>query len=606
MKILIKILLVTILICLITFRSFGQTDKAKVIAAYINNFARFITWPNENQLDSFRIGIFTNNIDLIKEFDDYSKKRRIKEKPISLTIFKTYPSHFNFQILMLSEDNSNYITQIYDAIEGKSTLLISENYKDQRNIMINFIKTSQEQLSFEVNKANVINQKLSIDPEILLSGGTEIDVASLYRKSQFNLRNMQKNMDIMSDSLKNLQEYINTSIDLINKQQSAITRQKNLLEEQIAKINKDQEIIQSQRGILGSQQDSINIKNRVLLKMLNDVKKHQSELEYQEQILRTNQKQIEVLNKEIKNKNITLGSQSETIVRQKQMLLFSIIIGFLIILLVTAIYIGYRKNKHKSQILASQKREIGRKLNEVEKLNLQLKNADQYKSIFLASMSHELRTPLNSIIGYTGILLMGMTGKLSDEQNKQLSKIKNNAKHLLSLINDILDISKIEADRVELHIEEFKLKDMINQVVEIINPKVIEKQLELTIDLKDDLTISTDERRIKQVVLNLVSNAVNYSETGIIHISSKRLSDNKFRISVKDTGIGISEDDMLRLFQPFQQIDSSLTKKTSGTGLGLYLCRKILKMLGGDIFVKSELGKGSEFYIEMPIKYKKD
>jgi signal transduction histidine kinase len=173
---------------------------------------------------------------------------------------------------------------------------------------------------------------------------------------------------------------------------------------------------------------------------------------------------------------------------------------------------------------------------------------------------------------------------------------------LLSLISDILDISKIEADRVELKYEEFNLKDLINEVVEIIYPKVTEKGLELTAETPDDLIINTDARRIKQVVLNLISNAVNYTDSGNIQLSAQQLTENKFTILVRDTGVGIPENELPRLFQPFQQIDSSLTKKNKGTGLGLYLCKKIMKMLGGDIFVKSEYGKGSEFHIEMPVK----
>jgi signal transduction histidine kinase len=286
-------------------------------------------------------------------------------------------------------------------------------------------------------------------------------------------------------------------------------------------------------------------------------------------------------------------------------MLLSLIIGLLIVILVVSIFIGYRKNKTKRDILLSQKKEIEINLEELKQLNIKLQEADQYKSIFLASMSHELRTPLNSIIGYTGILLMGMTGTMNDEQNKQLNKVKNNAKHLLNLINDILDISKIEADRVEIHSEEFNIKSLITEVCDTIHPKILEKQLELTVQIPDDLIVNTDMRRIKQVVLNLVSNAVNYTDSGSIHIQAARLPENKFKLSVRDTGIGISEAEIARLFQPFQQIDSTLTKKNKGTGLGLYLCRKLVTLLKGEIFVNSKTGVGSEFFIVMPLEIKK-
>ena len=596
-----KHFLLILLFCAISAKTFAQIDRARIIAAYINNFARYTSWPNESQMDSFRIAVFTDNIDIKKEFEEFSKNLRIKNKPIGLSIHSTYPLPDKVQIILLTSEKSGYLFEIYDAIEGKPVLLVSEGYKDKRNVMINLYE-SQEQLLFEVNKANVINQNLIIDPEILLAGGTEIDVAGLYRSSQLSLRSMQKSMDKMEDSLEYLYKNIQVSIRQINMQQAEISEQKALLDESDEKLNALQKVTRSQEAILAYQKDSIKNKNRVLFKQQKDIKKQWHEVERLEQVLKTKQKQIEGLNFEIKNKNIVLGNQSETIVRQKQMLLLFIVIALLTVFLGITIFISYRSNKQKSNTLADQKREIEEKLEELKQLNSKLQAADQYKSIFLASMSHELRTPLNSILGYTGILLMGMPGTLNDEQNKQLNKVKNNAKHLLSLINDILDISKIEADRVELNYEEFNLINMVNEVVEIIHPKVIEKQLEMTTAIPDDLIISTDIRRIKQVLLNLVSNAVNYSDAGKIHIQAERLSENKFRLSVKDTGIGIAENEISRLFQPFHQIDSSLTKKNKGTGLGLYLCRKLMVLLQGDIFVKSELGKGSEFYIEMLVK----
>ncbi len=594
--------IVLILFQLLSVAKSQKLERQEAVAAYIYNFAKNIHWQDENSINVFKFLVIGDADDVSKELNNLSKTKKLRDKPIKIISSPYLKDIDNINLIYLPNNQCKNIIELYDKIEGKNILLVSDGCEDKRFIMINLYEKNKNQLSFEINKANIINQNLSFDSELLLIGGTEIDVASLYRKSQYNLRTMQKNIDKISDSLKNLQTNIQSSINLINEQQTAISRQKILLEEQLNKIKNDEDLIKSQRGILVSQQKAIDNKNQILKDKLNELKKEQDELECHEQILKNRQKQIEELNKEIKGKNLILGSQSETIVKQKQLLYLSIIVGILIVSLVIAIYIGYRKNKQKSQILASQKREIGRKLNEVEKLNEQLKSADQYKSIFLASMSHELRTPLNSIIGYTGILLMGMTGQLNDEQIKQLNKIKNNSKHLLSLINDILDISKIEADKVELQIEDFNLRDLINQIVEIIYPKAVEKNLELTASVKDDLIISSDVRRIKQVIINLVTNAVNYSETGKIDIKAEKLSDKNFRVSVKDTGIGISEEDMQRLFQPFQQIDTTLTKKTSGTGLGLYLCRKLMKLLGGDIFVKSELGKGSEFYIEMPIK----
>lgn len=239
---------------------------------------------------------------------------------------------------------------------------------------------------------------------------------------------------------------------------------------------------------------------------------------------------------------------------------------------------------------------------ELEKANIQLQELDKLKSIFLASMSHELRTPLNSIIGYTGILLMGMTGELNEEQIKQLKKVKNNGRHLLDLINDILDISKIEANKVELKIEKINIKILVEQTLEVLLPLIQKKKLKVIMDIPEHMEIETDERRIKQVLMNLVSNAVKFTNSGSITVNSILKDVDKIEIKVSDTGIGLTPEGVEKLFQPFQQIDSDYTKHYEGTGLGLYLCRKLMTLLGGTIAVTSAKNVGSEFTIELPLK----
>ena len=241
---------------------------------------------------------------------------------------------------------------------------------------------------------------------------------------------------------------------------------------------------------------------------------------------------------------------------------------------------------------------------QLKKANTRLQELDRLKSVFLASMSHELRTPLNSIIGFTGIILQGMSGEVSHEQRKQLSMVKNSASHLLSLINDILDISKIEAGKVELSLEEFSLDDLVREVVENFAPTVSEKGLELMTEMPEGITLTSDRRRMKQVLMNLVSNAVKFTDQGSVKITAGVTGGDNLEVRVIDMGVGIKKEDMNKLFQPFQQIDISLTKKHEGTGLGLYLTKKLTGLLGGDISAKSEYGKGSEFTFTIPLRYK--
>lgn len=245
--------------------------------------------------------------------------------------------------------------------------------------------------------------------------------------------------------------------------------------------------------------------------------------------------------------------------------------------------------------------ELDQQKKELEEANIKLRELDRMKNMFVASMSHELRTPLNSIIGFTGIILMGLSGELTDEQKKQLTMVKSSANHLLSLINDIIDVSKIEAGKVDLSIEEFDLPALLREVKDSFIVAINEKGLDISLKVPEGLMITSDERRVKQTIVNLVGNAVKFTEEGEIAIRSAR-KDKIIEVIVRDTGPGIRKDDLDMLFKAFSRVSVEGTIK-EGTGLGLYLSKKIANLLGGEISAESEFGRGTEFTLTMPVKY---
>jgi PAS domain S-box-containing protein len=231
---------------------------------------------------------------------------------------------------------------------------------------------------------------------------------------------------------------------------------------------------------------------------------------------------------------------------------------------------------------------------ETDQLNERLKEIDQLKSMFIASMSHELRTPLNAIIGFIGIILQGMVGKLDDKQKDFLGRAYRASKHLLSLISDVIDISKIESGSVQAYPEAFSLKDVILEAANYLQ-KTKEKEIELKIIVPSDIEIFNDRKRLFQCILNLLSNAMKYTERGEITVSTKNMED-QIEITVKDTGIGISEAGLKNLFLPFERLNSPLRIKEPGTGLGLYLTKKMAEeILDGSLEVESQPGVGSKF-----------
>ncbi len=226
--------------------------------------------------------------------------------------------------------------------------------------------------------------------------------------------------------------------------------------------------------------------------------------------------------------------------------------------------------------------------------------ADRLKSAFLATMSHELRTPLNSIIGFSGILLRGLAGPLNEEQRKQLGMVKGSARHLLDLINDVLDISKIEAGQLEIRAMRFDLARSVGKVVETMRPLAERKGLRLTAEIDERMaSFHGDQRRFEQVLMNLLSNAVKFTDQGGCTVSCAE-RDGCVVVTVRDTGIGIAPEDVPTLFRPFRQIDDGLARRHEGTGLGLSICRRLVERMGGMIEVVSQPGFGSTFSFSLP------
>jgi GAF domain-containing protein len=243
-----------------------------------------------------------------------------------------------------------------------------------------------------------------------------------------------------------------------------------------------------------------------------------------------------------------------------------------------------------------------RMFDEIQDKSRQLAEASQHKSQFLANMSHELRTPLNAILGYTELITDSVYGEPPEKMRAVLERVARNGKHLLGLINDVLDLSKIEAGQLVLALDQYSLKDVVNGVFSAVEPLAAEKKIAFKVELPPNLPAGRgDERRLTQVLLNLVGNAIKFTDQGEVAIKASA-ENGSYSLAVRDTGPGISEADQKKLFQEFQQADNSTTKAKGGTGLGLAISKRIIEMHGGRIWVESRLGQGSTFSLTLPIK----
>ncbi len=253
------------------------------------------------------------------------------------------------------------------------------------------------------------------------------------------------------------------------------------------------------------------------------------------------------------------------------------------------------------ELLDNLETKVSERTRDLAAANERLQELDRLKSEFIATMSHELRTPLNSIIGFTGILRQGLAGPLNDEQKKQLGMVQSSARHLLGLINDLLDLSRIESGKMELFVEDFVVADLVKDVILTLGPQAEQKRLRLDSSIdQPELHLNSDRKKCFQILLNLANNAVKFTENGQVdlHVQS---SPQGVQFTVSDTGIGIKSENFQRLFEAFRQVDGSARRVYEGTGLGLYLSNQLARMLGGIITVESEFGLGSRFTLVLPL-----
>lgn len=641
----------------ITYATTASRDE--LVSIIIYRLAEYVRWANSSKIQQYHIHLIDDDPAIASQLTSISLIRKLHGKPfvVSRSASPEIPGDVN--LLYLSKNKAADYPGIRQKLSDRNVLIVSDSVSDDRNILLNITDLADGKIGFKINKANIINQNLGVDPDIILLGGTEIDVALLYRKGQLDLNRMQsqlsqfqkeieeisKEKQLSIASLKEKQAEFKSQSDILVKArqdlknlQSTIDDQQRRQDELSADLEKttselfgQETRLQAQAQTIAGQQLTIskqesrqdqlikqslaqekNIKEQSASLDQRRIRldQQQREIEVRSAILDQQKTQIAQQSSVIDEHKITISDQDkvlsergEVIASQKIYLLLLSVAVLMAFLLVAIIYRSNRHNKRLTVKLTEQRDLLARTSRELRAAKDQADSANLAKSTFLANMSHELRTPLNAVLGFSDF--MARDNGLSQEQRKNIGIINRSGKHLLAMINDVLDLAKIESGVVELEPEIFNLESALKEIYEVIEFRALDKGLKMTLDIDPRLPpyIKLDSIKLRQILINLLSNALKFTRRGGIRLTVKQKmvsSDQRISFEVQDTGIGIVEDELENIFDPFVQAAKN-SNQAYGTGLGLAISRQFVQLMGGDIEVTSTFGKGSIFHFDLPL-----
>ena len=606
-----------ILLLLINSLHSNEVSEEKLTVSYVYKLSNNIIWKDNHKY--FKIHVITSNTSLVNEFKILAQHLSLYNKKILITSSINTSIDNDTNVVYISKSEERNYNTIFSNTLKYPILLISNNYHKKNIVMINLFKTNDKTMNFEINRANILSRNLRIKPDLVLLGGTELDVAYLYKDTISTLSFQEKTLKRNKEALKKSRILLkNERKKLLNLEKSMQEKEKTLIATQKKIIDFNKNVLELKKSIeiknnqLDTQEKKLTDTSNKLIHTQTNLTLIQSTIDFEKKKLKEEKIQVyqkekllkkleiqiqakteefEKLKSKIQAQNKIIGFHEETIHEQEYFLNISALALFFFIIVVFIITYLLKKQNKTNKLLESTQEElsIAKKVSD---------EANNNKSIFIANMSHELRTPLNAVLGYTHLLQKDTS--FSKKHQKTFKIIQDSGQHLLGLINDILEISKMEAGFVEVNTEIVNLPGFIDNMYAMFTLKASQKGIYLKQHIADNVPqfIITDIDKIRQIFINLLSNATKFTNEGGIdlYISTRN---SYLIVEVKDSGVGISTEEIPKLFEQYQQTQSGI-QEGYGTGLGLALVKEFVNLLEGEITVKSELNRGSTFSIKIP------
>jgi signal transduction histidine kinase len=579
--------------------AFGQQLKREeVISAYIYNFSKNIEWPEENRIREFQFLIISNDAAINGEMWNLAATQKLKGKPIRITISESVLIPKDIQLIFIAHGLKDLAEPVFRRIEGRKTLLISDRSEDKRNVMINLIGTKDETIRFEINKANILNQGLKVLPDMVLLGGTEIDVAKLYKEGQDTLRIKEGKIAALERHLDSLNTRIGAAYGEIEEQNRRIAQQSQAIQAQQNQLGKQRDTLSRQTASLGESQRKLKQQQGMLERQKEVLDGQGREVENGKRVLSEQQAKIDEQNSSIREKVRVLGEQDDTIAAQRNIQRFLILILVLGLGLTYTIFRSYRSKQLSNRRLEGQERQI-RKLNQdlLERASA-LEIANKELEAFSYSVSHDLRAPLRSIDGFSQAISEDYGKELDEKGQDYLRRVRSAAQRMAHLIDDMLKLSRVT--RNEMLPQEVDLSAMAEDIAEKLRGLEPDRQVEFGI--QPGMTVRGDEHLLRIALDNLFGNAWKYtSKHPAARIGFGMRGSGKDRLFfIEDDGAGFDMQYADKLFGAFQRMHTN--EEFPGTGVGLATVQRIIRRHGGEIRAESRVEKGSTFYFSIPDK----